>query len=207
MLLVALVGAGLMLAAPVADGAFVGTFVAADATSLVVRAEDGQQGTFVVDAATSLPPGFVAGTRILVRFEATENGQYRAASVSPPHIPLEADVMTTLPAPPGPPIAASPLALTDRALPRARVVPAASSGRNATSREGTAVPSLTAVAPREPLAQSKQERLRDAPTPPVPPFAHLAQGNTPHLASDWPLVLLAFLGSFALLGWGMHSYR
>ena len=85
-----------MLLAPVRDGAFVGTFVAADGTSLVVRADDGDQVRFLVDRETDMPAGFVAGTRVLVRFEVLEDRSYRAASVSPPRIPLEADVRHSL---------------------------------------------------------------------------------------------------------------
>ena len=88
--------------APVRDGAFVGTFVAADGTSLVVRADDGDQVTFLVDRETDMPAGFVAGTRVLVRFEVLEDRRYRAASVSPPRIPLEADVRHTLASGPDP---------------------------------------------------------------------------------------------------------
>lgn len=206
MLLVALVGAGLMLAAPVADGAFVGTFVAADATSLVVRAENGQQGAFVVDDATDLPPGFVAGTRILVRFEATENGQYRATSVSPPRIPLEADVMTMLPPPPQGSLAPAPLAVAENEVHRSGVVvPAAAPSPKGARLEGTTLPSLAAAAPREPVAPPRPEPMTAAPTP-LPP-ARLAQGSAPLLAADWPLLLLAFLGSLTLLAWGMLRYR
>lgn len=125
------------LASPPREGAFVGTFVVADTVSLVVRGNNGDQVTFVVDNKSSVPAGFVPGTAVAVRFETLPGGRYRAVSVGPAHIPGESDAVTALPtrAEPGAEPTRGPNALEIAAGPSAESVPA---GKTVPPRRETA---------------------------------------------------------------------
>lgn len=210
MLLGALTMAGVAFLAPALDGAFVGTFVGADATALVVRADDGGEGTFLLDPGSDMPPGFVPGTRIVVRFEALGDGRFRATSVSPPRIPLEADVLTTLPthseglSEPVAPI--TPIAVT-----RGTSSPVGAPERtsSATSRQPPPSAVQQVKAPTAPLAAAPGPSPRTVPAVSVLPSRMPAtrEAPGPRLAADWPLLLAVLMGAVALLGWGLLRYR
>ena len=89
-----------MLQTEARDGVFVGTLITSDPTLLLVRADSGDEVTFLIDPQSNVPPGFIRGNRVAVRFEVLPDGRYRVASVSPPRIPSEPDAVSTLPRPP-----------------------------------------------------------------------------------------------------------
>jgi hypothetical protein len=89
-----------MLQTEARDGVFVGTLITSDPALLLVRADSGDEVTFLIDPQSNVPPGFVRGNRVAVRFEVLPDGRYRVASVSPPRIPSEPDAVSTLPRPP-----------------------------------------------------------------------------------------------------------
>src|SRR5262245_10583858 len=58
-----------------------GTITSSSPTSLVIRADDGSQKTFVVDDRSTIPTALARGARVTVTYE-TSGSQMRAVSVS-----------------------------------------------------------------------------------------------------------------------------
>ncbi len=60
-----------------------GTVISADEHSLVLKTDDGEQMTLLVDSRTLLPTELTPGTWVKVEFHLMENGSYRALRVTP----------------------------------------------------------------------------------------------------------------------------
>jgi hypothetical protein len=94
-------------------GALTGTFVSADAQTVVVRTDEQALVTFSVEDQASVPAGLMPGMPVTVRYDVTVDGRYRVVRVGVASYPPEPGSTTALPSPPaaaptpGPP-AASP---------------------------------------------------------------------------------------------------
>jgi hypothetical protein len=95
-------------------GALTGTFVSADAQTVVVRTDQQALVTFSVEDQASVPAGLMPGMPVTVRYDVTDDGRYRVVRVGVASYPPEPGSTTSLPPPPaaaptpGPPAASPP---------------------------------------------------------------------------------------------------
>jgi hypothetical protein len=185
------------------DGVFIGTFLSADGASLVVNADNGDVVTLVLDSKSDLPAGFVAGTRVAVRFQALDNRRYRVVSVSPPRIPPDAGALNTLPSWPEPE--------PEPAAPREQepAAPVSSSeSRSAPAGEPTFVAAVGGSAPTQ--APSTPSAVRPLPSRPKPWLAMTTKtiGGSPSAdgrRAGWLGPALVVLVTAAILAWRVQS--
>jgi hypothetical protein len=111
-------------------GALTGTFVSADALTVVVRTDEDTLVTFLMEDQASVPAGLVPGTRVTVRYDLAADGRYRVVRVGAASFPPEAGSTTSLPLPPAaaptpapPAPSPSPPPATQDASPSARAAP------------------------------------------------------------------------------------
>jgi hypothetical protein len=60
-----------------------GTVISSTLTSLLLRTDDGDDMTFIVDAGSALPSELEAGARVRVEYETRGDDRFRAANVTP----------------------------------------------------------------------------------------------------------------------------
>ena len=198
------------------DGAFVGTLVAADGGSLVVHGDTGQAVTFLLDGRSDMPAGFVTGTRVVVRYEVLPDRAYRAASVSPPRIPLDPDAVTELPPWPEavPGSAPSPQGgRADEAASERERVSSPEAGRSAVKTLVTYPgPPLDARSRRRPLLERPEDPRPESPAAPLVPAVPTASARPirdqplPEGAHrGWLTVMTALLLTCAVLSWRAYT--
>jgi hypothetical protein len=81
-------------------GALTGTFVSADAQTVVVRTDEQALVTFSVEDQASVPTGLMPGMPVTVRYDVTDDGRYRVVRVGVASYPPEPGSTTSLPPPP-----------------------------------------------------------------------------------------------------------
>ena len=81
-------------------GALTGTFVSADAQTVVVRTDEQALVTFSVEDQASVPAGLMPGMPVTVRYDVTDDGRYRVVRVGVASYPPEPGSTTSLPPPP-----------------------------------------------------------------------------------------------------------
>jgi hypothetical protein len=154
-------------------GALTGTFVSADALTVVVRTDEDTLVTFLMEDQASVPAGLVPGTRVTVRYDVAADGRYRVVRVGAASFPPEAGSTTSLPLPPAaaptpapPAPSPSPPPATQDASPSARAAPspARAAVRTAAARTDSRSADRAVPLADEPIQAASVPLARDSAT-------------------------------------------